>query len=151
MTTLYLLDTNILSDFRKGPRAHPGVRLFFESVDDASLFVPVQVIGEIQSGIQKLRRRKDHPAAFAYEQWLDTLRDEFAGRIIDFDRESARMWGVLLSGEKGDPHTIDKQIAAMAMVRGMTVVTGDRGVAFRGFYQLQVVNPMASVASPGAD
>ncbi len=150
MTTPYLLDTNILSDFRKGQRAHPGVRLFFESVDDDNLFVPVQVVGEIRSGIHKLRRRKDHPTAFAYEQWLNTLLDQFATRIIDFDRESAQMWGTLLSGEKGDPHTIDKQIAAMAMVRGMTVVTADRGVAFRGFYQLKVVNPMATAPCPDA-
>lgn len=147
MEPVYLLDTNILSEYRKGKGAHPGVRHFFDTADDSSLFVPVQVIGEIRSGIEKLRRRNDRPGAVVYEKWLDAVLGEFADRVVGFDTESAQMWGLLLSGEKGDPHTIDKQIAAMALVRGMTVVTGDRGVAFRGVYGLKVLNPLLDGAN----
>lgn len=46
----------------------------------------------------------------------------------------------LLSGQKKDPHAIDKQIAAMALIRDMTVVTRDQE-AFTGIPQLRVRNP----------
>ncbi|MNR63223.1 hypothetical protein D3C85_1854580 [compost metagenome] len=55
------------------------------------------------------------------------MLNHFAGRIIDFDADSAQVWGALLSADKKDPHTIDKQIAAIAIVRNMTLVTRDSG------------------------
>ena len=144
---MYLLDTNVLSEFRKRGNANWGVRRFFETVNPDELFLPAQVIGEIRAGIAKLRRRgstDELKRAAAYEGWLtNDLLLGYAGRIIEFDADCAMVWGELLSGEKKDPHTIDKQIAAMALIRDMTVVTRDQGASFRTIAGLKTLNPFA--------
>jgi predicted nucleic acid-binding protein len=139
----YLLDTNVISEARKGGRCNWGVRDFFDQSDDAELFLPVQVIGEIRAGIAKAARRKDSRKAVIYEQWLETLLQEYGNRIIEFDADCAQVWGTLLSGEKKDPHTVDKQIAAIAMVWDMTLVTRDSGGGFKTIIStnLMVLNP----------
>ncbi|KQV90300.1 hypothetical protein ASD15_23580 [Massilia sp. Root351] len=86
----YLIDTNVISEYRKGGRCHPGVARFFRDADDAELFLPVQVIGEIRAGIAKVRRRKELSKAGMYEAWLDGLQATFAGRIVEFDADSAQ-------------------------------------------------------------
>jgi predicted nucleic acid-binding protein len=131
---VYLIDTNVISEYRKGSRADAGVRDFFEQHDSAAMFLPVQVIGEIQAGIARLRRRRDAESAkraTLYEGWLDGLLGEFAERVLDFDKEAARVWGALLSNENKDPHTIDKQIAAVALVNSLVLVRRDHGGGLR--------------------
>ncbi|MBB3119304.1 type II toxin-antitoxin system VapC family toxin [Pseudoduganella violacea] len=141
---MYLLDTNVISEFRKGERSHPGVQRFFARVQDNLIFLPAQVIGEIQAGIARLRRsgsEADKSRADAYTDWLDGLVAQHANRIIGFDSDAARIWGALLSNEKKDPHTIDKQIAALALMHDLTVVTRDKGEAFTRIPGLKVYNP----------
>jgi predicted nucleic acid-binding protein len=142
----YLLDTNVISEIRKGDRCNWGVRQFFDQTDDFELFLPVQAIGEIRAGIQKAIRQKDRRKADVYEQWLENLLQEYGNRIIEFDADCAQVWGVLLSGEKKDPHTVDKQIAAIAMIHEMTVVTRDSGGGFSSIAarDLTVLNPFKS-------
>jgi len=154
MPDMYLLDTNVLSEYRKGGNANRGVRQFFDGADPASLFLPVQVLGEIRAGIAKLYRNGapgEMEKARIYENWIDEhLLKNYSARIIEFDMDSAQLWGMLLSGEKKDPHTIDKQIAAMAMTRDMTVVTRDKGEAFSKIRQVKTLNPFKD-PPPGAD
>lgn len=142
---MYLLDTNVVSEVRKGARANAGVRRFFAAADPEALFLPVQVVGEIRAGIAKLRRRRagdDLQRAAAYEAWLhQELLAGYGERVIDFDTDCALVWGELLSGEKKDPHTIDKQIAAMALLRDMTVVSRDGGGSFRTIPGLRLLDP----------
>jgi predicted nucleic acid-binding protein len=138
----YLLDTNVISEFRKGPGANWGVRKFFSVTASDSLFIPVQVIGEIHAGIVRIARCGQWAKADIYGRWLDSVLVDYGDRIIDFDRHSAQMWGELLSHQKKDPHTIDKQIAAMALVSGLTVVTRDKGVAFANVPLLKILNPL---------
>jgi predicted nucleic acid-binding protein len=139
----YLLDTNVISEVRKGDRCNWGVREFFDQTDDSELFLPVQVIGEIRAGIAKTTRQKDHRKAEVYEQWLETLLQQYGNRIIEFDADCAQVWGTLLSGIKKDPHIVDKQIAAIAMIRDMTLVTRDGGGGFAMIVDrhLKVLNP----------
>ena len=63
---MFLVDTNVISETRKGTRADPEVLDFFLGTEEA-LFLPVQVIGEIRSGIEALQRR---PAASADDRKL---------------------------------------------------------------------------------
>jgi predicted nucleic acid-binding protein len=141
----YLIDTNVISELRKAVSCNLGVRKFFDQVDEFELFLPVQVIREIRAGVSKLRRQKDHAKAQVYEQWLETLLQEYGNRIVEFDADCAQLWGTLLSGGKKDPHTIDKQIAAIAMVRDMTLVTRDSGGGFATIGQaLKVLNLFAA-------
>ena len=51
----YLIDTNIISEVRKGRRCDPNVARWYETIEDASLYLSVLVIGEIRKGIQKIR------------------------------------------------------------------------------------------------
>ena len=152
----YLLDTNVISEARKGHRCNWGVLEFFDNTDDSELFLPVQVIGEIRAGIAKAMRNRDRRKAQVYEEWLGTLLQEYGDRIIEFDADCAQIWGILLSGEKKDPHTIDKQIAAIAIMRNMTLVTGDTGGGFTKIADghLKLFNPFkiepAAAGSPSA-
>lgn len=141
---MYLLDTNVISELRKGDRAHPGVRAFFATVPETLLLLPAQVIGEIQAGIAKLRREGSEQSATradALDVWLNELVQNHGRRIVAFDTDCARLWGTLLSGEKKDPHTIDKQIAAIALIHDLTVVTRDMGEAFSRIPYLKAYNP----------
>jgi predicted nucleic acid-binding protein len=143
---MYLIDTNVISEYRKGARANSGVTAFFAGAHENSLFLPPQVIGEIQAGIAQLRRRGDEALAeraHAYERWLDGLITRFGDRILEFDTDAARLWGTLLSNQKKDPHTVDKQIAAIALLRNLTVVTRDKGDAFSRIPKLAVLNPFS--------
>jgi predicted nucleic acid-binding protein len=139
----YLIDTNVISEFRKGERANWGVRQFFAMADTDRLFLPVQVIGEIRAGIAKATRSGKLDHAKAYDTWLDTLLADYGDRVIDFERDCAQLWGALLSDQKKDPHTIDKQIAAIALIYDMTVVTRDQGEAFTHIPNLKVLNPFS--------
>ena len=65
----YLIDTNIISEVRKGRRCDPNVARWYEKIEDTSLYLSVLVIGEIRNGIEKVRP-KDTAKANALEQWL---------------------------------------------------------------------------------
>lgn len=59
----WLLDTNILSELRKGPRCSASVAAWNQSVVVADTFVSVLTIGEIRKGIEQIRRRDSPHAA----------------------------------------------------------------------------------------
>lgn len=144
---MYLLDTNVISEYRKGQRANPGIIQFFDSTPDDTLFLPVQAIGEIQAGISKLRRQENLQArqrADSYYLWLENLINDFGDHVLQFDVDSARVWGSILSSEARDPHSIDKQIVAIALVHQLTVVTRDNGEAFTSSPKLKVLNPFVA-------
>jgi toxin FitB len=63
--------------------------------------------------------------------------DSFGDRILGFDADVAQIWGRL---RVPDPsHALDKQIAAIALVNGLTLVT--RNVAdFEGL-GIELANP----------
>ena len=55
------------------------------------------------------------------ENWLTTLLRQFEANILDFDADAAQVWGWLRVTRPG--HAMDKQIAAIALVNDLTVVT----------------------------
>jgi toxin FitB len=122
---MYLIDTDVLSEVRKGPRADAGVRKFFAEVarSDAQVFLSVITIGEIRRGVANIRHRGDHEQALLLERWLDDVLLKFDDRILPFDPDCAQMWGQLRVPHPENP--LDKQIAATALVHGLTVVTGN--------------------------
>jgi len=118
---MYLVDTNVISDARKGKVANPGVQKFFRQIDAADIYLSVQTIGEIRRGLESIRHRGDMPQARKLEKWLDLIVAEYADRILSFDSECAQVWGRLMSPHH--EHPIDKQIAAIALIHDLMVVT----------------------------
>lgn len=118
---MYLVDTNVVSEARKGKQANPGVRKFFQATDAAELYLSAQTIGEIRRGLENIRHRGDLPQARKLERWLDLLVADYADRILSFDEACAQVWGRLMSPHH--QHPIDKQIAAIALIHDLTVVT----------------------------
>ena len=118
---MYLIDSNVISEARKGRASNPGVRNFFRTIDAASGYLAVQTLGELRRGLENIRYRGDAPQATRLEKWLDLIVANFAGRILKFDDACAQVWGRLMSPHY--QHPIDKQIAAIALIHDLTVVT----------------------------
>jgi predicted nucleic acid-binding protein len=134
---MYLVDTNVLSEVRKGRRANVGVFDFFATNRPADVYVCVQTIGEIRRGVENIRRRGDHAQTARLEAWLNKVVDEYADRILIFDSDCAQVWGRLMSPHAA--HPIDKQIAAIALIHGLDVVT--RNVDDFSSTGVKVLNP----------
>ena len=134
---MYLIDTNVVSEIRKGRKANKGVRDFWKSVDSDSIFLPVQTIGEIRHGIEKIANRGDDTQANVLERWLNQVIVEYSDRILVFDEDCAQVWGKLMSVQI--QHPIDKQVAAIALIHGLTVVT--RNVDDFEGTSVKIINP----------
>ena len=134
----WLVDTNVLSELRKGDRANEGVRSWFASVEDDDLFTSVLVLGEVRRGIESIRRR-DATAALALEQWLLRLTATFSDRVLPVDAQVADRWGRL---NVPDPiPTVDGLLAATALVHDLVLVTRNtRDVVRTG---VRLLNPTA--------
>jgi len=116
----YLIDTNIISEVRKGARCDRDVAAWFESIADADIYLSVLVVGEIRKGIE--RARPNNPVqASALEQWLTELVRSFTERIMPIDQAVADEWGRMSA--KRSLSTIDALLAATAKVNGMTLAT----------------------------
>jgi toxin FitB len=50
-----LLDTNVISELRKGSRCHPNVARWFRTIDDLQIHTSVVVLGELKRGIERVR------------------------------------------------------------------------------------------------
>ena len=116
----YLLDTNVISELRKGPRGNAHVAAWVASVPDHALYLSVLVIGEIRRGIERIRPR-DPPAAATLEGWLTQVVTEYHSRILAVDHEVAEAWG-RMTALRPLP-TVDSLLAATAKVYGLTLVT----------------------------
>lgn len=77
----WLIDTNIISEVRKGARCHPAVAAWWASVEDRDLFLSALSLGEIRRGVEAIRPR-DPAKAAALEAWLTDVVDAFGPRIL---------------------------------------------------------------------
>jgi toxin FitB len=116
----YLIDTNIISEVRKGAKCDPNVAAWYESIADADIYLSVLVLGEIRKGVE-LARPKDPDQARALEKWLTELVTSFAERILPIDQVVADEWGRMSA--KRSLSTTDALLAAAARVHGMTLAT----------------------------
>ncbi len=136
---MYLVDTDVISEARKGERANAGVRTFFRmaSRDGSALFLSAVTVGELRQGTEIIRYRGDKPQAARLERWLDRITSDYADSILPFDEDTAQVWGRLRVPHPENP--LDKQIAATALIYDLTVATRNTG-----HYEptgVRVVNP----------
>jgi len=116
----YLLDTNVISELRKGERADSNVTAWFADIADEEIFLSVLTIGEIRRGIESVRRR-DPDSAAALDRWLALLSEAHGDRILPVDRAIAEEWGRM---NVPDPlPVVDGLLAATARVLDLTLVT----------------------------
>jgi toxin FitB len=120
---MFLIDTNVISEARKGQRADAGVQAFWAAAasDETPLFLAAVTIGELRRGVELIRHRGDHAQAKQLEQWLLEVLQTYGDRVLDLDGDAAQIWGRL---RVPNPHNaLDKQIAAIALLHDLTVVT----------------------------
>ena len=122
---VYLIDTNVISEARKGRSADAGVIDFFVQAEQAHwpLYLSAVTIGELRRGIELIRFRGDRAQARRLETWLNTVVGDYARHILPFDIEAVQVWGLLRAPDPS--RELDKQIAAIALVHDLTVVTGN--------------------------
>ncbi len=141
---MYLLDTNVISELRKGRKGDPGVHRLLRANEEL-LFLPVQTIGELQFGVESLRRKGDLRQSEQLRKWMATVLEGFEGRILAFDQPCALVWGRLRGAN--DQNLIDKQIAAIAIAYDLTVVT--RNIRHYENTGARVLNPFTADKTPG--
>ena len=136
---MLLLDTNMLSAMMS---AEPVQRVADWILDQSSeeLFTAAVCQAEILSGIAILPngRRRTNLAEAARAMFAD----DFQGRILPFDGDAAAAYATVLATRRKAGRaagTIDLMLAAIASVRGASVVT--RNVADFEGVGLAIINP----------
>ena len=132
----FLIDTNIVSEIRKGSRCDPAVAAWWAGVAENDLRISVLVLGEIRKGVE-LARRRDPQKARALEMWLRNLVSGFGDRILPVDAAVAEEWG-RIAAIRPVP-AIDALLAATARINGLTLVT--RNAADVAGLDVEVLNP----------
>jgi predicted nucleic acid-binding protein len=132
----YLIDTNIISEVRKGKRCDKHVSAWYASIADDDLFLSTLVLGEIRKGVE-LARPRDAAKAVALERWLQEVETTFDGRVLGIDNAVSDQWGRMCAIRPVP--VIDGLLAATALVNGLTLATrNERDVAGLG---ATVLNP----------
>jgi len=137
----WLLDTCALSEYAKKAPA-PQVIAWLDEQDEASLFISVITLGEIEKGILKLRA-SDPRRSQKLTAWLGKVEQRFAGRILPLDAAALHVWAQIAAHAElaGQPMPVmDGLLMASAQCHGLTVVTSN--VQDFAMYP-QVFNPWA--------
>ena len=132
---MFLLDTDVVSNFRKKP--HPNLVAWLKAVNANDIAVSAMTVFEIQTGINYVR---EHDAAKAkdIDDWLRSFLLAGGMSILPVDADVARLYGNMFTTPElknflyPDPDSkrpksgADLIIAATAIVHEATVVTINR-------------------------
>jgi predicted nucleic acid-binding protein len=132
----FLLDTNVLSELRRGVQADENVRAWDSSITESERFTSIIVIAELMKGAQ-LRSRRDVGGGAALDRWIERVVAEFADRILTVDIAVSSVWARLMAQRSRPP--IDMLIAATSITHGCQLVT--RNVADFEGTGTQLLNP----------
>jgi predicted nucleic acid-binding protein len=114
---MYLLDTNIISEARRGT---PAALSWLRAIDPTLIHLSVVTLGEIARGIA-LKQPSDPRTASHLGEWLRKLRQDHASRILPVSDQVAVEWGrIAAQRPRGDA---DGLIAATAVVHELILVT----------------------------
>lgn len=113
----YLVDTNVLSEARRGSAI---ARDWLRSRDPVTIHLSVLTLGEIAKGIA-LKARSDPASAGPLSAWLDGLRRDHGSRILPITDRVALIWGRLVAARSRP--LVDALIAATALAHDKIVVT----------------------------
>ncbi len=120
----WLLDTNVISELRKGQRCDRAVATWAAQVPPVACFLSRVTVAEIMFGIERVT---DPAFRAELEAWLrDGVRAWFGPRILDVDEPVLLTWRRLVTAGQKARYTYsqpDALIAATALVHGLAVVT----------------------------
>ena len=116
----YLLDTNVISEVRKGRRAHSAVRKWWSETKIEDIYTSVMVLGEIRQGVERLRIKNPQKAA-EIEDWLQSITASMGTRLLVVNQKIADTWGRM--GINRSLPLVDSILAATAVAHGLTLVT----------------------------
>ena len=123
--TGWLLDTNVLSEFRR-PKPDTKVVRFVSAQSLDLLYVSVVTLAAIRFGIEMV---KDANRRMELNEWVENrLRPMFADRILELTEDIMLKWRLLVEEGRKKGHTFsqpDLMIAATALHHGLTVVSRD--------------------------
>lgn len=120
----WLLDTCALSEYAKRAPAQQVIA-WLDEQDEASLYLSVITIGEIEKGILKLRA-SDPRRSQKLTAWLGKVEQRFAGRILPLDSATLHVWAQISAHMElsGRPLPVmDSLLMATAQCHGLTLVT----------------------------
>jgi hypothetical protein len=134
---MYILDTNVISELRKGRKTQPNVKKWADALPSASLYISVISVLELEIGTLLISRRDEEQGAIL-RAWMDRhVLPTFSGRILAIDIAVAQRCATLhVPNPRSDR---DALISATALVHGLTVVT--RNVADFETTGVGVLNP----------
>ena len=134
---MYLLDTNVISELRKGNKAHPVVIDWIKRCPIHHQFVSAISLMELEIGILAMQRR-DQIQGRQLRAWFEEkVLPVFKARVLPVDTSVALRCAKLHSPNPRSER--DALIAATAAVHGMTVAT--RNVKDFALPGIDVVNP----------
>jgi predicted nucleic acid-binding protein len=136
----WLIDTNVVSELRKGPRCAPQVRAWAQKVPRVACHLSRMSVAEVRFGIE----RAPNPDFRAeLEAWLkDGLLPWFGERILEVNEQILLRWRWLVWEGHKFKYTFsqpDALLAATALVHGLGVVT--RNAADFERVGVQLLNP----------
>jgi toxin FitB len=121
---VFLLDTNVVSEMRKGQRSHPGVKAWSDGVADTDCHLSAVTLFELRLGAL-LKHRRDQAQGAVLLRWIGAVQASFAGRILDVAVDD---WMRCADLHVPTPRSLrDSLIGAGALNRGLTIVTRNTG------------------------
>ena len=134
---MILVDTNVLSELTR-PTPEPRVITWLE-VNEPAIAVPTIALAELRYGIARLPDGRRRSGLLRF--WHATCA-QFRGRIFSFDERAAERYGDVAADAERAGRRLniqDGQIAAIALVHGMSVAT--RNVGHFEAAGVVIVNP----------
>jgi len=133
---MFLIDTNVICEIRKGARANSAVRAWFFHHAAQAHYLSVLTVGEIRRGVEQIRA-KDPAQGRVFDRSLTEIVAIFEGRILEIGPNESEIWGRLCPQERMPD--VDGLMAATAISHDLVVVTRN----IRDFVRsgIEVVNP----------
>jgi len=120
---MYLLDTNVVSEFRKlgSAQINSNVKEWADATDPELMFLSAISILELEIGVLQVERR-DKKQGQVLRKWLSKhVLPAFSGRVLSVDLAVAQRCATLhVPNPKSER---DAMIAATAIEHRMTIVT----------------------------